>query len=33
MPGDRGKKRQRRMIDSYDEQLRGYSGRLRRGKS
>ncbi len=25
-----GKKRQRRMIESYDEQLKDYSGRLRR---
>ena len=28
-----GKKRQRRMIQSYDSQLQDYSARLRRGKS
>ena len=28
-----GRKRQRRMIDSYDGQLKDYSTRLRRGKS
>jgi len=27
-----GKKRQRRMIESYDDQLEDFSGRLRRGK-
>jgi hypothetical protein len=27
-----GKRRQRRMIDSYDEQLQDYASRLRRGK-
>tara|TARA_R110000787_G_scaffold46852_6_gene113743 strand:+ start:943 stop:1242 length:300 start_codon:yes stop_codon:yes gene_type:complete len=28
-----GRKRQRRLIQSYDEQLQEYSGRLRRGKN
>lgn len=28
-----GRKRQRRMIESYNEQLQDYSGRLRRNKS
>lgn len=28
-----GRKRQRRMIESYDEQLQDYSGRLRKGRS
>lgn len=27
-----GRKRQKRMIDSYDEQLQDYASRLRRGK-
>lgn len=27
-----GRKRQRRMIQSYDEQLQDYSGRLRKGR-
>lgn len=28
-----GRKRQRRMIESYDDQIKEYSARLRRGKS
>jgi len=28
-----GRKRQRRMIESYNEQLQDYSGRLRKGRS